>query len=66
MPGLHASVAWLEVAGDEVQHKGVREVLEQLGKSGSPDPSDPFFAGMADVLGHEWDCPAARTILGGS
>lgn len=58
-------VSWSELVGDGVQHKGVRDAMKALAADGGRDPIEPFFANMADQLGHEWDCPDARKLLGG-
>lgn len=58
--GNLAAVA--EDLGDRLTHPGVRGALEQLATEGSGEP-DPFFASMEEVLGHEWNCPAMRTMF---
>jgi hypothetical protein len=63
-PATRNLSAWWGIADSRVTHPGVREVVAQLGKSGSANPAEPFFANMNDALGHAWDCPAAHTILG--
>lgn len=61
-PETDDAAHWWEATRGQVTHAGVRDVFEAMAKAGR-DPSGPFFEGMADVLGHPWQCPAATKIL---
>ncbi len=58
--GPGSQLGSLELSEDELTNPRVRTMLESLAQGAS---KADFFAGMKDILGHEWACPPMHALF---